>query len=39
MTSSVLWTPASAAFQSSNLARFSTANGFDPHDDETLHRW
>lgn len=37
--SSVLWTPASAAFQSSNLARFSTANGFDPHDYETLHRW
>jgi len=37
--SSVLWTPAPAAFQSSNLARFSRANGFDPGDYETLHRW
>ncbi|TPK72160.1 acetoacetate--CoA ligase [Mesorhizobium sp. B2-4-15] len=37
--SSVLWTPAPAAFQSSNLARFSLANGFDPRDYETLHRW
>ncbi|TIV81109.1 MAG: acetoacetate--CoA ligase, partial [Mesorhizobium sp.] len=37
--SSVLWTPAPAAFQSSNLARFSMANGFDPRDYETLHRW
>ncbi|MEW6632063.1 MAG: acetoacetate--CoA ligase [Pseudomonadota bacterium] len=37
--SSVLWTPAPAAFQSSNLARFSRANGFDPRDYETLHRW
>jgi len=36
---SVLWTPAPAAFQSSNLARFSVANGFDPRDYETLHRW
>ena len=37
--SSVLWTPAPAAFQSSNLARFAAANGFDPRDYETLHRW
>ncbi|CAN7550141.1 acetoacetate--CoA ligase [Mesorhizobium sp. LjNodule214] len=37
--SSVLWTPAPAAFQSSNLARFCLANGFDPRDYETLHRW
>ncbi|RUU09905.1 acetoacetate--CoA ligase, partial [Mesorhizobium sp. M7A.T.Ca.TU.009.01.3.2] len=37
--SSVLWTPAPAAFQFSNLARFATANGFSPHDYETMHRW
>lgn len=37
--SSVLWTPAPAAFQFSNLARFATANGFSPHDHETMHRW
>ncbi len=37
--SSVLWAPAPAAFQSSNLARFCLANGFDPRDYETLHRW
>ncbi|CAH2400705.1 acetoacetate--CoA ligase [Mesorhizobium escarrei] len=36
---SVLWTPAPAAFQSSNLARFCLTNGFDPRDYETLHRW
>ncbi|QKC94676.1 acetoacetate--CoA ligase [Mesorhizobium sp. NZP2298] len=37
--SSVLWAPAPAAFESSNLARFCRANGFDPRDYETLHRW
>ncbi|MBZ9742681.1 MULTISPECIES: acetoacetate--CoA ligase [unclassified Mesorhizobium] len=37
--SSVLWAPAPAAFESSNLARFCLANGFDPRDYETLHRW
>jgi len=37
--SSVLWAPAPAAFQSSNLARFCLANGFNPRDYETLHRW
>lgn len=36
---SVLWTPAPAAFETSNLARFALRNGFDPHDYETLHRW
>ncbi len=36
--SSVLWAPAPAAFESSNLARFCLANGFDPRDYETLHR-
>ncbi|MER8830907.1 acetoacetate--CoA ligase [Mesorhizobium sp. M0938] len=39
MTSSVLWTPASAAFKNSGLARFAAENGFDPRDYETLHRW
>ena len=37
--SSVLWAPASAAFERSNLARFALQNGFDPHDYDTLHRW
>ena len=37
--SSVLWAPAPAAFESSNLARFCRATGFDPRDYETLHRW
>ena len=37
--SSVLWAPAPAAFESSNLARFCLANGFNPRDYETLHRW
>ncbi len=37
--SSVLWAPAPAAFESSNLAHFCLANGFDPRDYETLHRW
>ncbi|MDX8504043.1 MaoC/PaaZ C-terminal domain-containing protein [Mesorhizobium captivum] len=35
--SSVLWAPAPGAFQSSNLARFSLANGFDPRDRNPLH--
>lgn len=39
MTSCVLWTPAAAAFKTSNLARFAERSGFDPHDYETLHRW
>lgn len=39
MNSSVLWTPAAAAFKNSGLARFAGQNGFDPHDYETLHRW
>ncbi|MBA1141011.1 acetoacetate--CoA ligase [Mesorhizobium neociceri] len=37
--SSVLWTPAPAAFESSNIARFALTNGFNPTDYETLHRW
>lgn len=39
MQDDILWTPDADAFIHSGLARFALANGFDPHDYDSLHRW
>ena len=39
MRSDVLWSPQPGAFDSSAMARFARANGFDPHCYNTLHNW
>ncbi|MGE4251497.1 MAG: acetoacetate--CoA ligase [Parvibaculaceae bacterium] len=39
MPSSVVWQPSRDAADSSHLAIFARAHGFDPADYETLHRW
>lgn len=39
MQSDILWQPEEARFETSHLARFARANGFDPHDYDSLHRW
>ncbi|MGE3873894.1 MAG: acetoacetate--CoA ligase [Parvibaculaceae bacterium] len=39
MLSSVVWQPSRDAADSSHLAHFARAQGFDPADYETLHRW
>ena len=35
----ILWSPSEAQKQASALWRFAKANGFDPQDYDTLHRW
>ncbi len=39
MQSDIVWQPEEARFETSNLAGFARANGFDPRDYDTLHRW
>ncbi|WP_253958482.1 acetoacetate--CoA ligase [Rhizobium sp. WYJ-E13] len=39
MRSDIIWKPEDSCFESSNLAGFALANGFDPRDYDTLHRW
>lgn len=39
MQSDIVWQPQDSCFERSNLAKFARANGFDPRDYETLHRW
>lgn len=39
MQDDILWSPQADQFANSNLARFAVANGFDPHDYDSLHRW
>ena len=39
MQNDILWTPGTDAFANSGLARFARANGFDPRDYDSLHRW
>jgi len=39
MGSDILWTPSLKALETSALARFARAQGFDPSDYASLHRW
>lgn len=39
MRSDIVWRPDKSAFETSNLARFAHANGFDPHNYDALHGW
>lgn len=39
IASDILWTPPASAFETSALARFAHARGFDPADYAALHRW
>ncbi|MFV1875789.1 acetoacetate--CoA ligase [Nioella sp.] len=39
MSTDVLWSPPNTAFSETAMARFALANGFDPHDYDTMHRW
>jgi len=39
MRSDIVWKPEDSCFETSNLAGFALANGFDPRDYDTLHRW
>lgn len=39
MRSDIVWQPDASCFETSNLAKFSRANGFDPRDYASLHRW
>lgn len=39
MSDDILWSPATAAFSDSAMARFAIGQGFDPHDYDGLHRW
>lgn len=39
VASDILWRPRAGAFQSTALARFAMAQGLDPRDYDTLHRW
>ena len=39
MDDGILWNPDPAAFTESSMARFAIAQGFDPRDYASLHRW
>ncbi|MDH0125566.1 acetoacetate--CoA ligase [Brucella intermedia GD04153] len=39
MQTDIVWQPDEACFETSNLAKFARANGFDPRDYDTMHRW
>jgi acetoacetyl-CoA synthetase len=39
MQTDIVWRPDEACFETSNLAKFARANGFDPRDYDTMHRW